>query len=45
VGEGEVAMTAQVFPAEPVRTLSFTSDGAAHPVVFQTLGGYREIMK
>jgi hypothetical protein len=45
VGDGEVAMTAQVFPAEPVTSVSFKSEGAAHPVFYQTLGGYREELK
>jgi fructan beta-fructosidase len=45
VGDGEVAMTTQVFPAEPVTSISFKSEGAAHPVIYHSLGAYREDLK
>ncbi len=45
VGQGEVAMTAQVFAAQPVSTVSFSANGAAFPVIYRDLGAYREDLK
>jgi len=45
VGDGEVAMTAQVFPAEPISNISFKPDGPAHPIILQTMGAYRDNLK
>ncbi len=45
VGNGEVAMTAQVFPAEPISNIIFKPNGEAHPVILRTMGAYRDNMK
>jgi fructan beta-fructosidase len=45
VGNGEVAMTAQVFPAEPISNISFKPNGPSHPVILRTMGAYRDNMK
>jgi fructan beta-fructosidase len=41
VGDGEVAMTAQVFAAKPMNKVKFIPSGAGQTLIYRDFGGYR----